>query len=219
MNFDEAARLLQAAGLESPRAEARLLYAHALGMSTATGNSCRFREAQSHLRTIDALSGLWVTRRAAREPSAYITGRKWEFSPEAWISLLAPACWCRARKNRNPDRRGAQTDPGSQCAAEDCRSRERLRRHPDRRPQRISRCRRHWLRVVGRGLPLGQAECSQADAWACRNPPGGLGRGARSVRPDFLQPALHSHRCYQKFRAGSVPLRTPRCAGWRPGWA
>jgi len=68
----EAARQLAAAGVENARTEARLLYAHALGVrrdDTLSG------ELQPTAEQAAAFAVL-VTRRAGREPFAYITGRK-----------------------------------------------------------------------------------------------------------------------------------------------
>ena len=59
---------LQAAGIEEPRREARLILAAALGTNTAG----ILRHDEVDPQTYEPL----VTRRAAREPLAYITGRK-----------------------------------------------------------------------------------------------------------------------------------------------
>src|SRR5262245_53966232 len=74
--LDEAAARLREAGVESPRSEARLLLAHAMGVSREDvisgaavpddGALERFRDA--------------VARRCAREPFAYIVGRREFFS-------------------------------------------------------------------------------------------------------------------------------------------
>lgn len=68
----DAARRLAAAGIESPRLDARLLLAH------ANGDSSFFESL--------------VTRRAAREPLAYITGRKefWSLDFEVGPGGLIP---------------------------------------------------------------------------------------------------------------------------------
>lgn len=71
MTLDEAARQLSAAGVESARTEARLLYAHALGIhrdETLAANN----PSTDQLAAFAAM----VMRRAAREPFAYIIGRK-----------------------------------------------------------------------------------------------------------------------------------------------
>jgi len=86
MTLDEAARALAAAGIESPRAEARLLLAAAMGVSRdltltampAPEEAVRFAG--------------FVARRAAREPFAYITGRKdfWSLELEVGPGVLVP---------------------------------------------------------------------------------------------------------------------------------
>jgi release factor glutamine methyltransferase len=86
LTLDEAMRLLAEAGIDNPRGEARLLLAHALGISrdqtlTATptpDESARF----------EAL----VVRRGAHEPFAYITGRKefWSLDFEVGPGVLVP---------------------------------------------------------------------------------------------------------------------------------
>ena len=72
MTFDEAASLLAAADLESPRAEARLLYAHALGVTRDETLNPSLTPTPDQTQRFEAM----VKRRAAREPSAYITGAK-----------------------------------------------------------------------------------------------------------------------------------------------
>ena len=88
MTLDEGARLLAAGGVESPRAEARLLLAHALGV-TRDQTLC-----ESHALTPDqaALFENMVARRAAREPSAYITGAKefWSLQLDVGPGVLVP---------------------------------------------------------------------------------------------------------------------------------
>jgi release factor glutamine methyltransferase len=88
VNFDEAARLLRAAGLESPRAEARLLYAHALGLPRDETLGASGRPTPEQL----ARFGAMVTRRAAREPSAYITGHRefWSLDFQVGPGVLVP---------------------------------------------------------------------------------------------------------------------------------
>lgn len=74
--LDDAASRLRDAGVESPRAEARLLLAHAMGVNREdliSGSVVPDDEAL--LRFEDA-----VERRRAREPFAYIVGRKEFFS-------------------------------------------------------------------------------------------------------------------------------------------
>jgi len=87
VTLDEAARRLAAAGLESPRAEARLLLAHALGRTR--------NDTLSHpppTPTQAALFETFVIRRAAREPSAYITGHKefWSLPFAVGPGVLVP---------------------------------------------------------------------------------------------------------------------------------
>ena len=76
-----AAATLAAAGIPDPRFEARLLAAHALGVSAGTliGHDDRPVDPAAALR-LDAM----VARRAAREPVAYILGRR-----EFWSLDLA----------------------------------------------------------------------------------------------------------------------------------
>ena len=71
MTFDEAAQMLAAAGIESPRAEARLLLAHAMGVSRdeIIGGATPTPEQTAVFVAL-------IARRAAREPSAYITGHR-----------------------------------------------------------------------------------------------------------------------------------------------
>src|SRR6185503_20465072 len=74
--LDDAAARLREAGVESPRSEARLLLAHAMGVPR--------EDIVSGAVTPDAaaLEGFRdsVTRRCAREPFAYIVGRREFFS-------------------------------------------------------------------------------------------------------------------------------------------
>ena len=64
-----AAATLAAAGIEQPRREARLLAAHLLGMTAGT--------LPDPAGTVDAVAfAALVSRRAAREPLAFITGRR-----------------------------------------------------------------------------------------------------------------------------------------------
>ncbi len=83
--LDQAAATLAAAGLDAPRREARLLLAHVLGLtSRALPDPAAAVDAAS-LR--DALS-----RRAAREPLAYITGSAgfWSFDVAVSPATLIP---------------------------------------------------------------------------------------------------------------------------------
>jgi release factor glutamine methyltransferase len=86
--MDEAARLLAAAGLESPRAEARSLLAHALGVTrddTLSGTTPLSPEQAAAFAAM-------VARRVAREPSAYITGHKefWSLDFMVGPGVLVP---------------------------------------------------------------------------------------------------------------------------------
>ena len=68
MTLDEATRLLAEAGIENPRGEARLLLAHALGVSrdkTLTAGELKPGQAEHYAEL--------VKRRLKREPLAYIT--------------------------------------------------------------------------------------------------------------------------------------------------
>ncbi len=87
MTLDEAAKRLADAGIESPRAEARLLLAHALGV---TRDETLGAINPTHEQAL-AFEGL-VARRAAREPSAYITGRKefWSMDFRVGPGVLVP---------------------------------------------------------------------------------------------------------------------------------
>jgi release factor glutamine methyltransferase len=88
VTFDEAARLLQEAGIESPRAEARLLYAHALGVTRDETLSSVLTATPDEAA---AFAGM-VARRAGREPSAYITGHKefWSLDFAVGPGVLVP---------------------------------------------------------------------------------------------------------------------------------
>ena len=86
MTLDDATQVLAKAGIDNPRMEARLLFAHALGISrdqTLTATATPEQAAQ-----FAAL----VTRRAGREPFAYITGRKefWSLEFEVGPGVLVP---------------------------------------------------------------------------------------------------------------------------------
>ena len=88
MTLDEAARRLAAAGIESPRSEARLLLAHALGVKRDDTLSGATRLSPGQAAVFSAM----VARRAGREPLAYITGMKEFWSLEFAIGpgVLVP---------------------------------------------------------------------------------------------------------------------------------
>ena len=86
MTLDEATRALADAGIDNPRMEARLLFAHALGISrdqtlTATATA----EQAAKFET-------FVARRTAREPFGYISGRRefWSMDFEVGPGVLVP---------------------------------------------------------------------------------------------------------------------------------
>jgi release factor glutamine methyltransferase len=86
VTLDEATQALAAAGIDNPRMEARLLFAHALGISrdqTLTAAATPEQAAK-----FEAL----VARRESREPFAYITGRKefWSLDFEVGPGVLVP---------------------------------------------------------------------------------------------------------------------------------
>ena len=86
MTLEEATRVLAEAGIESPRGEARLLLAHALGVSRDASLTATPTPQQSA-----AFAG-YVARRAAREPFAYIAGRKefWSLDFAVGPGVLIP---------------------------------------------------------------------------------------------------------------------------------
>ena len=86
MTLEEATRLLAGAGIESPRGEARLLLAHALGISRDASLTAVPTPEQN------AAFEASVGRRAAREPFAYITGRKefWSLDFAVGPGVLIP---------------------------------------------------------------------------------------------------------------------------------
>jgi release factor glutamine methyltransferase len=86
VTLDEAARRLAEAGIENPRAEARLLLAHALGVSRDRTLTATPTPHQ------DQLFDVLVMRRAAHEPFAYIVGRKefWSLDFEVGPGVLVP---------------------------------------------------------------------------------------------------------------------------------
>ena len=77
---------LAAAGVEGPRAEARLLLAHVLGGDRARTLSGQVTPEQQ------AVFERFVTRRSAREPLAYITGHRefWSLDFEVGPGVLIP---------------------------------------------------------------------------------------------------------------------------------
>jgi release factor glutamine methyltransferase len=86
LTLEEATRLLAGAGIDSPRAEARLLMAHALGISREATLTASPTSEQS------ARFAAAVSRRAGHEPFAYITGRKefWSLDFEVGPGVLVP---------------------------------------------------------------------------------------------------------------------------------
>ncbi|MFO1246794.1 MAG: peptide chain release factor N(5)-glutamine methyltransferase [Alphaproteobacteria bacterium] len=86
MTLDEATRRLAGAGIDNPRAEARLLLAHALGTSRD-----QTLTAQPTPEQAECFARL-VERRAVNEPFAYITGHKefWSLDFEAGPGVLVP---------------------------------------------------------------------------------------------------------------------------------
>lgn len=86
MTLDEAARRLAEAGIEGARREARLLLAHALNADRDATLTLVPTPAQS------AAFAALVARRAAREPFAYITGRKefWSLAFDVGPGVLIP---------------------------------------------------------------------------------------------------------------------------------
>ena len=86
MTLDEATRLLAEAGIDNPRAEARLLLAHALGVTKELTLSVTPTLDQS--AKFDAL----IARRTVREPFAYVTGNKefWSLDFKVGRGVLVP---------------------------------------------------------------------------------------------------------------------------------
>lgn len=86
MTLEEATRRLAEAGIENPRAEARLLLAHAMGVGRDETLTATPTPDQS------AAFAAFVARRAAHEPFAYITGRKefWSLDFEVGPGVLIP---------------------------------------------------------------------------------------------------------------------------------
>lgn len=86
MTLDGATRQLADAGIDNPRAEARLLLAHVMGISRD-----QTLTAQPSAGQAQAFAAL-VERRAAHEPFAYITGRKefWSLELDVGPGVLVP---------------------------------------------------------------------------------------------------------------------------------
>ena len=83
----EATRQLAAAGVEEPRREARLLMAHASGLSRQQ----QMIEPGARINDVEGFRAL-VERRTTREPFAYITGRRgfWTLEFEVGEGILVP---------------------------------------------------------------------------------------------------------------------------------
>jgi len=86
LTLDEATRSLAGAGIDNPRAEARLLLAHVLGIGREATLSAQPTPEQA------AAYAAAIARRAAHEPFAYITGRKefWSLDFEVGPGVLVP---------------------------------------------------------------------------------------------------------------------------------
>lgn len=86
MTLDEATGLLAGAGIDNPRAEARLLLAHALGVTKEQTLAAKPTPEQA------AKFKALIARRVTREPVAYITGRKefWSLDFEVGPGVLVP---------------------------------------------------------------------------------------------------------------------------------
>lgn len=86
MTLDEAARCLAEAGIEGARGEARLLLAYALDAGQDATLTVTPTPEQS------AKFAALIARRAAREPFAYITGRKefWSLAFDVGPGVLIP---------------------------------------------------------------------------------------------------------------------------------
>jgi release factor glutamine methyltransferase len=86
VTLDQATRALADAGIGNPRIEARLLFAHALGISRdQTLTAAATAEQAAKFET-------FVARRESHEPFAYITGRKefWSMDFEVGPGVLVP---------------------------------------------------------------------------------------------------------------------------------
>jgi release factor glutamine methyltransferase len=86
VTLDEAARCLAGAGIDGARREARLLLAHALGASRDATLTAAPTPEQS------TTFAVMVARRAAREPFAYIRGKKefWSLEFDVGPGVLIP---------------------------------------------------------------------------------------------------------------------------------
>lgn len=86
-SLDDGARILNGAGVESPRLEARLLLAHASGLSVATLMGYPERVVEN-----DTLFRQLVSRRAAREPLSHLVGRRefWSLPFKVTADTLDP---------------------------------------------------------------------------------------------------------------------------------
>lgn len=86
MTLDEATRNLAQAGIDNPRSEARLLLAHVLGVSREATLSAQPTPDQA------VAYAAAIARRAAREPFAYITGKRefWSLDFEVGPGVLVP---------------------------------------------------------------------------------------------------------------------------------
>src|SRR4029077_16102607 len=85
----DATQRLREAGVESPRREARLLLAHALGMKAEDIVS---ETLPTHDRERGSRFEAVLARRIAREPLAYIVGRRefWSLDFEVGPGVLIP---------------------------------------------------------------------------------------------------------------------------------
>ena len=88
MTLEEATQVLAAAGIDNPRAEARLLLAAALGISREADTDLAREISPEKKIAVCAL----VKRRAGREPLAYITGHRefWSLNFEVGPGVLVP---------------------------------------------------------------------------------------------------------------------------------
>jgi release factor glutamine methyltransferase len=86
LSLEEAIKRLADAGIENPRAEARLLLAHALGVGR--DETLNANPTPEQAATLAAL----VARRAAHEPFAYISGHRefWSLEFEVGPGVLVP---------------------------------------------------------------------------------------------------------------------------------
>jgi release factor glutamine methyltransferase len=86
LNWEEATKCLADAGIENPRTEARLLLAHALGVSRDQTLNANPTPDQA------AVFAVLVARRAAHEPFAYITGHRefWSLDFDVGPGVLVP---------------------------------------------------------------------------------------------------------------------------------